>query len=155
MRIPLWFLRMESKGDPLLERLQPAGWPRPKGYANGLRVPAGCDLVFVAGQIGWDAREQLVAAEFAPQFEQALRNCVAVVAAAGGGPADIVRLTVYCVDVEEYRAALEAVGQAWRAVMGRHFPCMALVQVAGLLEPGARVEIEATAALVPARGGER
>jgi len=143
---------MESTGDAWLERVQPAGWPRPKGYANGLRVPAGSDLVFVAGQIGWDAHERLVAPDFAAQFEQALRNCVAVVAAAGGQASDVVRMTVYCVDVDEYRAAREAVGRAWRAVMGQHFPCMALLQVAGLLEPGARVEIEATAALASGRG---
>lgn len=136
----------------VVEVVQPAGWPRPKGYANGMRVPAGWDLLLVAGQIGWDAKEQLVGAGFAEQFEQALANCVEVVRAAGGGPEHIVRLTCYATDREAYLAALPGVGEAWRRVMGRHFPCMALVQVAALVEAGALIEIEATAALPPSPG---
>ena len=132
-----------------LRALQPAGWPRPRGYANGILVPPGRQLVLTGGMVGWDEREQLVSGGFAAQFEQALRNVLAVVAEAGGGPADVVRMTVYVADRGEYLASREALGAAWKRTMGRHFPAMALVQVAGLVEEGARVEIEATAA-VPA-----
>lgn len=131
----------------------PEGWPRPSGYSQGLRVPAGRELVFVAGQVGWDASGRLVAPEFVPQFEQALRNCVAVVQAAGGRAEDIVRLTLFCADRREYLARLDDVGAAYRRVMGRHFPAMSLVEVAALLEEGARVEVEATAAVPAAAGG--
>lgn len=129
--------------------LEPRGWPRPRGYANGVLVPPGCALVFVAGMVGWDERERVVPGGFVPQFEQALRNVLAVVAEAGGGPEHVVRMTVYVVDRAEYLASLEPLGAAWRRTMGRNFPAMALVQVAGLVEDGARVEVEATAA-VPA-----
>ena len=138
-----------------LHRLHPDGWPRPRGYAHGLHASAGCAFVFVAGQVGWDVHERLVSPAFVPQFEQALRNCLAVIATAGGRAEDIVRMTVYCVDIEEYRAAREDLGRIWGAVIGRHFPCMSLLEVARLLEPGARVEIEATAALPPGRGVRR
>jgi enamine deaminase RidA (YjgF/YER057c/UK114 family) len=133
---------------------EPAGWPRPKGYSNGLRVPAGRDLVFVAGQIAWDTSERIVSDDFGEQFRQALSNCVRVVEAAGGQASDIVRLTIFCVDKQAYIDGLPAVGAAYRELMGRHYPCMSLFQVAELLEPGALVEIEATAAVVPASGGE-
>ena len=132
-----------------MEPLLPPGWPRPKGYSNGLRVPAGRDLVFIAGMVGWDETERLVSPDFVPQFEQALKNIRAVLAAGGGTPDDLVRLTIYVTALEDYRANLAGVGTAWRNVMGRVFPCMALVEVKGLLEPGARVEIEATAAVAP------
>jgi enamine deaminase RidA (YjgF/YER057c/UK114 family) len=127
--------------------IQPEGWPRPSGYANGILVPAGRDLLFVAGQIGWDENQRVVSDDFVAQFEQALINCLAVVRAAGGGPEDVVRLTIYVTDKSSYLDRLRDVGQAWKAVMGRHYPAMALVVVAGLVEEGARVEIEATAAL--------
>lgn len=133
-----------------LEVVLPPGWPRPSGYSNGLRVPAGHELLFVSGQVGWDASGRLVSPEFAPQFEQALRNCVAVVEAAGGTARDVVRLTLYCRDRHEYKSRLREVGEAYRRVMGGHFPTMSLVEVAGLVEDGAKVEIEATAALAPA-----
>lgn len=131
------------------EALLPPGWPRPKGYSNGLRVPAGHDLVFVAGMVGWDESERMVSPGFVPQFEQALRNVVAVLAQGGAEPRHLVRLTVYVIDLADYRSNLEAIGEAWRRTVGRVYPCMALVEVKGLLETGARVEIEATAA-VPA-----
>ena len=134
-----------------LERLQPAGWPRPRGYSNGVRVPAGLDLVLTGGMVGWDASERIVPGGFVAQFAQALRNVLAVVACAGGGPDDVVRLTVYVTDREAYLASLPELGEAWRAVMGRSYPAMALVEIAGLVEEGALVEIEATAA-VPPRG---
>ena len=135
----------------------PAGWKRPSGYSNGVRVPAGRELVFVAGQIGWDESGRLVGPGFVEQFERALRNCVTVVEAAGGGPGDVVRLTLYCRDRRDYQTQLREIGQAYRRVMGEHYPAMSLVEVAGLLEEGARVEIEATAALAPAAspGGGR
>ena len=133
--------------------VQPEGWPRPRGYANGLLVPAGHDLLFLAGQIGWDATERLVDGGFVAQFEQALRNVAELVEAAGGSVEHIVRLTMYCVDKRQYLADLEGVGRAYRAVLGRHFPVMAMVEVAALVEDGALIEIEATAALPP-RGQE-
>ena len=118
----------------------------PKGYANGMLMAPG-QILFVAGQIGWDARSQLVSPELAPQFEQALRNVLDVVGAAGGGAEDIGRLTIYVTDKRRYMAQTKAIGQAYRQLMGRHFPAMALVQVAALLEEGALVEIEATAVI--------
>ena len=134
-----------------MDILLPEGWPRPKGYSNGLRVSAGHDLIFVAGMVGWDESERMVSTTFAGQFEQALGNVLAVVAAGGGEPSDLVRLTVYVTDLEGYRASLKEIGAAWKRLVGRHFPCMALVQVKGLLEAGALVEIEAVAAV--AAGG--
>jgi len=133
-----------------LQIVLPAGWPRPRGYSQAIRVPAGRELVFVAGQVGWDEQARFAAQDFVPQFEQALRNCVRVVEAAGGAASDVVRLTLYCRDRREYAERLAEVGAAYRRVMGAHYPAMSLVEVAALLEPEARVEIEATAA-VPAR----
>jgi enamine deaminase RidA (YjgF/YER057c/UK114 family) len=133
-----------------IEPLQPEGWPRPRGYANGVRVPAGHDLVFTAGMIGWDADERIVDGGFAAQFEQALRNVVAVVQAAGGSAEHLVRLTIYVTDREEYLAALADLGAVWKRVMGRWYPVMALVQVRGLVERGAVLEMEGVAA-VPTR----
>ncbi len=130
-------------------RLQPEGWPRPRGYANGVLVPPGHALVFTAGMVGWDAQEHIVPGGFAAQFEQALANVLAVVRAAGGGPEHVVRLTAYVVDRRAYLGSLAELGGVWKRVMGRSYPAMALVQVAGLVEDGALVEIEGTAA-VPA-----
>jgi enamine deaminase RidA (YjgF/YER057c/UK114 family) len=123
--------------------LQPDGWPRPAGYANG--VAAQGTLVVVAGQVGWDARQRIVSGGFAAQARQALLNIVAVLAEAGGEPQHVVRLTWYVTDVAQYREALRALGGAYREVMGDHYPAMTAVQVAALLEPLAVVEIEATA----------
>ncbi len=127
--------------------LQPEGWPRPRGYANGILVPPGHSLLLTGGMIGWDATEKLVEGGFTAQFEQALRNVLTVLAEGGAGPEHLVRLTVYVVSRDEYLAALPALSEVWRRTIGRHYPAMALVQVAGLVEPGARVEIEATAAV--------
>lgn len=123
--------------------VQPPGWARPRGYSNGYRVG---NVLFVAGQIAWDAEQRLVGVgDFGRQFDQALANVRAVLDA-GGVPVDRVgRVTVYVTDKHAYLAALPAVGAAWRAHFGRHYPAMALVQVADLLEEGAMVEIEATA----------
>jgi len=134
-----------------LQIVLPPGWPRPRGYSQGIRVPLGRELVFVAGQVGWDEQEHFAAPGFAAQFEQALRNCVRIVEASGGAAADIVRLTVFCRDCREYREQLSEVGAAYRRVMGTHYPAMSLMQVAALLEPEARVEVEATAAVPAAR----
>ncbi len=124
--------------------LQPAGWPRPKGYANGMLAHG--EMVFVGGMIGTD-REGHLADGFVLQMKQALRNISAVLAEAGASPEHIVRLTWYVCDINEYLADLSALGTAYREVMGRHFPAMAVVQVTRLVEPRARLEIEATAVL--------
>ena len=123
--------------------LQPDGWARPRGYANG--IAADGRQVFVSGQIGWDADQRIVSDEFAAQARQALANVVAVLACAGAVPAHLVRLTWYVTSRDEYNAALAEIGAAYRELIGRHFPAMSVVVVAGLLEPRAKVEIEATA----------
>ena len=129
----------------LLQVIQPEGWKRPKGYSNG--IVAEGRLLFVGGQIGWDADEQFRSDRFGDQWDQALSNVLCVVRAAGGGPEHIARMTIYVVDKRDYLGELEAVGAAWRRLMGRNYPVMALVQVAALVEDRARVEIEATAVL--------
>jgi enamine deaminase RidA (YjgF/YER057c/UK114 family) len=129
------------------EVLQPKSWAAPKGYANG--VAAQGRQVFIAGQIGWNEKCELVGGEFVAQVEQALKNILAVLAEAHGKSEHIARLTWYVTDKTEYVAKQREIGDAYRRVIGRHFPAMTLVVVAGLLEPGAKVEIEATA-VVPA-----
>jgi enamine deaminase RidA (YjgF/YER057c/UK114 family) len=128
--------------------VQPLGWNRARGYAHGVLVPAG-QLLFIAGQIGWDptARKPKLAKGFAAQFDQALANVVAVVREAGGVPDRLVRVTAYVVNKEEYLKARKPLGEAWRRRVGRHYPAMSVVEVKRLLEPGARVELEATAVL--------
>ena len=118
-----------------------------RGYSNGVLTPAGGRLLFVAGQIAWDERQRIVGADFVEQFDRALANVLAVVSEAGGGPEQIARLVIYVTDKEEYRARTREVGERWRARMGRHFPAMALVEVKGLLEDAAKVEIEAVAVI--------
>jgi len=124
--------------------LQPPGWPRPKGFANGILARG--EMVFVGGMIGQDSQGRF-AEGFVAQMKLALENIVAVLREAGAAPEHIVRLTWYVRDIDEYLADLEALGAAYRAVMGRHFPAMAVVEVTRLVEPLARVEIEATAVL--------
>jgi len=126
-----------------MRRLQPPGWPEPRGYANG--IEASGRLVFVGGQIGWDETGAFGAADLPGQVRQALLNIVAVLAEAGAGPADVARLTWYVTDRDEYAAHLKEIGAAYREVMGRVYPAMAVVAVAGLIEASAKVEIEATA----------
>jgi enamine deaminase RidA (YjgF/YER057c/UK114 family) len=126
--------------------VNPESLGAPKGYSNGILTPPG-RFLFVAGQIAWDAEHRIVSADFARQFERALANVVAVVREAGGEPTHLARLTIYVTDRDAYLADLGGVGKAYRAVMGRHFPAMALVEVKALLEPGAKVEIEGTAVL--------
>jgi enamine deaminase RidA (YjgF/YER057c/UK114 family) len=127
--------------------LQPPGWARPRGYANGVAVEG--RQVYVAGQIGWDAEQRLVSDDFAAQARQALANVVAVLACAcaGAGPEHLVRMTWYVTSRDEYNAALAEIGAAYRELIGRNYPAMSVVVVAGLLEPRAKVEIEATAVI--------
>ena len=127
-----------------MNTVQPEGWAPAKGYANGV-VCEGGRTVYVAGQIGWDAQQRFASDDFVAQFDQALANVVAVVEAAGGRATDIVKMTVYVTDLDAYRDGLRGVGGAWRARLGKHFPAMALVGVAGLVERAAKVEIEAVA----------
>ncbi len=123
--------------------LQPAGWAKPKGYANGIK--ANGTLVVTGGQIGWNGDCVFETTDFLGQVRQALQNVVDVVREAGGGPEHIVRLNWYVLDIDAYRACLKELGPVYRAVMGRNFPAMTLVQVAGLVEREALVEIEGTA----------
>ena len=124
--------------------LLPEGWPRPKGYSNG--VAAEGRMVFVAGQIGWTP-EGVFRQGFAAQFRQTLENTLAVLAEGGAGPEHIVRMTWFVVDREEYQASLREVGAAWRELIGPHYPAMAVVEVKGLIEAEARLEIETTAVI--------
>lgn len=126
--------------------INPESLGAPKGYSNGVLLGPGRTL-FVAGQIGWDRDGRLVGDGFVEQFAQALRNCVTVVRAAGGAPEHVGRLTIYVTDKRRYLAATRDIGLAYREIMGRHYPAMALVQVADLVEEGAMVEIEATAVI--------
>ena len=124
--------------------VNPASLARPRGYSNGMVIGPG-RVLFVAGQIGWDRDGKLVSADLVEQFAQALRNVLDVVREAGGTPESIGRLTLYVVDKRAYRDAAPAIGGKYRELMGRHYPAMALLEVKGLLEEGALVEIEATA----------
>jgi enamine deaminase RidA (YjgF/YER057c/UK114 family) len=128
--------------------LQPAGWPRPKGYVNGIAAEG--RQVFVAGQIGWD-EQQKIAVGLAAQVRQTLLNIVAILDEGGARPEHIVRLTWYVTSRDDYYAELPQIGAAYREVLGRHFPVMAVVQVVGLMEADAKVEIEATA-VIPSAG---
>lgn len=129
-----------------MKALLPHGWPRPKGYANG--ISARGRLIFTAGIIGWNEQEQLVADDLVGQLRQILRNTLAVLAEDEAGPEHIVRMTWYVTDRDEYTAGLLPIGAAWRELVGRHYPAMAVVEVSRLVEPAARIEIE-TIAVVP------
>jgi enamine deaminase RidA (YjgF/YER057c/UK114 family) len=126
-----------------MKTLLPPGWPRPKGYSNG--VAATGRTIYTAGVVGWDEQEAFVSDTLAGQFAQVLRNIVAILAVDGAGPANLVRLTCYVTSIEDYRASLAEIGAAWKIIIGPHFPAMALVQVSALVEPAALVEIEAIA----------
>jgi len=128
-----------------MQVLQPPGWARPKGFSNGIAAQG--RLVFIAGQIGWTGQGEWPSRSFAGQFRQALQNILDVLKEAKGGPEHIVRLTWYVLDKNEYLASLKDVGAAYRELMGRHYPTMAVVQVSGLVEEEARLEIEATAVI--------
>jgi len=126
-----------------MQILQPPGWARAKGFSNGIACSG--RLVFIAGQIGWTGQGVWKEKGFAGQFKQALQNIISILAEANGKPEHLVRLTWYVLDKQEYLGALKDVGAAYRELMGRHYPTMAVVQVSGLMEPEARLEIEATA----------
>ncbi|MEQ9327909.1 MAG: RidA family protein [Rhodospirillales bacterium] len=128
-----------------MQTLLPEGWPQPKGYANGMKARG--EMVFVAGQVGWLPDGTFETDEFAGQFRQTLENTVAVLAAGGAKPEHVVRMTWYITDKPAYLAALREIGQAWREIMGRHYPAMAVVEVSALMEDRAKVEIETTAVL--------
>jgi enamine deaminase RidA (YjgF/YER057c/UK114 family) len=125
--------------------LQPPDWPRARGYSNG--IAARGTLVFVAGQIGWNERQEFPCADLAGQVEQALRNTLAVLKEAGAGPEHVVRQTWFVTSREEYSGSTREIGAAWRALMGKCFPTMAVVEVSGLVEVAAKVEIETTAVI--------
>lgn len=130
--------------------LQPEGWPRPKGYANG--IAANGTLVFTAGVVGWNENEEFAAKDLCGQFEQALSNTLAILEQADAIPGHIVRMTWYVTDKQEYVENLAAIGAIWRRKLGKVFPCIACVEVSGLVEDEARIEIETTA-VIPESGG--
>ena len=129
-----------------MRSLLPPGWPRPKGYANGISAKG--RVIVTAGVVGWDEQERFVADDLPGQFRQVLLNTLAILAEDGAGPEHIVRMTWYVTDLDAYRNGLAEIGAAYRELIGRNFPCMAVVGVTGLVEPAARIEIE-TIAVVP------
>lgn len=131
-----------------MEVLLPQGWAPPIGYANGIAVAPG-RMVFIAGQVGWDAAQKFHSTDVAPQFEQALQNVLAVLAEAGGRPEHICRITAFCCDKPAYLAARPHLGAIWKRLMGRHYPCMSMIFVSDLLDSPGKIELEATA-VVPA-----
>jgi len=125
--------------------LHPPGWAPPIGYANGIEARG--RIVFVAGQVGWDAQQKFQSEALAPQFEQALKNVLAVLAEAGGRPEHVCRMTAYCCDKPAYLAARPALGRIWCALMGKHFPAMSMIFVSDLLDAPGKIELEATAVI--------
>jgi enamine deaminase RidA (YjgF/YER057c/UK114 family) len=126
-----------------MKTLLPAGWPRPKGYSNG--ISANGRMIFTAGVVGWDEKEFITSYRLDGQFAQALRNILAILKEDGAGPEHIVRLTVYVTDIQEYLGLRDELAPIWKSIMGANYPAMALVQVTRLVESSAKVEIEATA----------
>ena len=126
-----------------MKSLLPPGWPRRKGYSNG--ISARGRTIYTAGVVGWDHQENFTSNTLPGQFEQVLKNVVAILAEDGAGPEHLVRLTCYVTSIEAYLASLTQIGEAWQRIIGRHYPTMALVEVVRLVEPQAMVEIEATA----------
>ncbi|MDT3677475.1 MAG: RidA family protein [Burkholderiaceae bacterium] len=127
-----------------MKTLLPEGWAAPIGYANGIEVDAG-RIVFVAGQVGWNAQQVFESEDIAPQFDQALRNIVAVLAEAGAEPHHICRMTAYCCDKPAYMAARRELGKIWRKHIGAHYPAMSMIFVSDLLDNPGKIELEATA----------
>jgi len=127
-----------------MQVLLPPGWAPPIGYSNGIAVERG-RLVFIAGQVGWDEQQRFHSDQIAPQFAQALRNVLAVLAQAGGRPEHICRITAYCCDKPGYLVARKEIGPIWRALMGRHYPAMSMIFVSDLLDSPGKIELEATA----------
>ncbi len=129
--------------------VNPADLGAPHGYSHGMLAPAGGRLLAIAGQVAWDKDDNVVGDDFPTQFAQTLSNVVAVVREAGGSPADLAQLTIFVTDHREYLATLRPVGEAYRRIVGHHYPAMALVEVKALLEPGAKIEIQGLAVLPP------
>jgi len=129
--------------------LLPEGWAAPIGYSNGIMVPAG-EIIFVAGQVGWNEKQIFESTEIAPQFEQALKNIVAVLAEGGAKPEHICRMTAFCCDRAAYLAARPELGKIWRRHIGKHFPAMSMIFVSDLLDHPGKIELEVTAVLPPA-----
>ena len=127
-----------------MQVLLPEGWKPPIGYANGIAARPG-RIVFIAGQVGWDAQQQFHSADIVPQFDQALQNVLTVLAEAGGRPEHICRITAYCCDKPAYLAARPQLGAIWKRLMGRHFPAMSMIFVSDLLDAPGKIELEATA----------
>jgi enamine deaminase RidA (YjgF/YER057c/UK114 family) len=130
-----------------MKYINPESLGRPRGYTNGLLATPGARLLFIAGQVGWDEQQRIVSEDFVEQFDRALRNVLTVVGEAGGDVGGVARLVIYVTDKREYIARTEEIGERWRALMGRHYPAMTLVEVKSLLEDGAKVEIEGIAVL--------
>ena len=126
--------------------LHPPGWLPPIGYANGISVPAG-RIVFVAGTVGWDANQKFQSEELVPQFEQALKNIIAILTEAGGKPHHICRMTAFCIDKSAYLAGRRELGRIWKSLIGNHYPVMSMIFVADLLDHPAKIELEATAVI--------
>lgn len=131
-----------------MQSLNPPGWLPPIGYANGISVPAG-RIVFIAGQVGWDMKQKFQSEELVPQFEQALKNILAILAQADGLPNHICRMTAFCIDKPAYLAGRRELGRIWKSLMGNHFPAMSMIFVADLLDTPAKIELEATAVIPP------
>jgi enamine deaminase RidA (YjgF/YER057c/UK114 family) len=130
-----------------MKYINPESLGRPRGYTNGLLTTPGVRLLFIAGQVAWDEQQRIVSEDFVEQFDRALRNVLAVVREAGGAPGGVARLVIYVTDKREYLARTGEIGERWRALMGRHYPAMTLVEVKSLLEDGAKVEVEGIAVL--------
>jgi enamine deaminase RidA (YjgF/YER057c/UK114 family) len=130
-----------------LEQINPQSLGAPSGYSNGLLTEPGGRLLFIAGQIAWNEKHEIVSSDFVEQFDKALQNVMTVVSEAGGQASDVARLIIYVTDKHEYRERTREVGERYRKHMGKHFPAMVLVQVAGLLDDAAKVEIEGIAVL--------
>jgi enamine deaminase RidA (YjgF/YER057c/UK114 family) len=128
-----------------MQFLQPPGWPRPRGYANGIAAEG--RIVFVAGQIGWDATGVVISDDLVAQFRQTLENTLSVLREAGAGPEHVARMTWYLTDKQDYLGRARELGEVWRELMGRHYPAMAVVEVKALIEDRAKIEIETTAVL--------
>ena len=128
--------------------LHPKGWKSPVGYANGISAASG-RIVFIAGQVGWNVAEHFQSDQLVPQFEQALKNILSILAEAGGKPTHICRLTAFCIDKPAYLAGRRELGRIWKSLMGDHYPAMSMIFVADLLDTPAKIELEATA-VIPA-----
>jgi enamine deaminase RidA (YjgF/YER057c/UK114 family) len=132
-----------------LKVLQPQDWPPPVGYSNGIAAQG--TVIFVAGQVGWNDKQQFESVDFVEQFDHALRNVIAVLAEAGGRPEHICRITAFCCDKPAYLAARSELGRVWRKHMGRHYPAMSMIFVSDLLDSPGKIELEATAVIPPER----